>query len=419
MRVRFESSHPAGDYAGGVLSVGILREGAPGVPSSGDNISFSVPRTFHTHNDSVAAALLTLTGRSCPHVRFNFPISAHCATLLRQYYGLLDIGPVDPSLEPRRPGRYLGLMLSGGLDSMGIWQVLTRVVGDDLRVVTTDYGPRFAFEAQGYLHFRRDVTCSTDLRTKGFWREGRFSAATPLLFADYLDLAAVVTGHHFVHLPLAIDSLRDGRPPDFLAHDAALLAGGLAELHIARCLNVTGMLLLAMLAEPETLEAAWRGSARPGSSKHYDKGVILRHLFQRAERTVPDYLRGVSRPHHREPFTSPALARLTMLYMIRHIGLAAVRREVSDLDEYDFSFAQALSLAFMERYNTSCAATIPQDLRSGVLKVFHQAGILPYSEQDYAELEIAREFFHCPEARRKASGRATQHSHSASAGEST
>ena len=44
-----------------------------------DRIHVQVPRDFHVHNDSVAAALMTLVGRSCPIVTFNFPISTRCA----------------------------------------------------------------------------------------------------------------------------------------------------------------------------------------------------------------------------------------------------------------------------------------------------------------------------------------------------
>ena len=111
-----------------------------------DEVSFGVPTDFHTHNDSVAAALLTLVGKACTSAELNFLISQHCADTLAAYYGLSDIGPIDPSLEPRRPGRALGLNFSGGLDSVSVWVLLRELMGEELKVIHADYGPEFARE---------------------------------------------------------------------------------------------------------------------------------------------------------------------------------------------------------------------------------------------------------------------------------
>src|SRR6476659_7171829 len=115
--VSFVSSHVAGDYSSGRLTVWVEREDARSGQTHYDELWFEVPPDFHTDNDSVAAALLTLVGNRRA-VTFNFPISARCAQLLTEFYDLEEVSPVDPSLEPRRPGRRLGLNFSGGLDSM-------------------------------------------------------------------------------------------------------------------------------------------------------------------------------------------------------------------------------------------------------------------------------------------------------------
>jgi hypothetical protein len=385
MRVSFESSHVRGNFGDGRLTVRIQRVDDRRRRTRNDEISFEAPPDFHTHNDSVAAALLTLVGRSCPVVTFNFPISTRCAEILAAHYNLTEVGPIDPSLEPRRRGRYLGLMLSGGLDSMALWLTLRRVLGDDFKIITTDFGGNFEFESRGFQYFRRDVSCRTDFREKGFAREGRFTTAVPLLFADYADLASVTTGHHYPHVPLSVESLRDGGRPRFLDEDRPLNAGGLDEVHIMRCLNVAGQSRLTMLADDDMLEAAWHGSSPAGTTKRFHKGLILRRLYERKGLTPPEWIGDISYTRRRSPFAAP-LMRFSQLYVIKFFGLEVAAQEIDDLERYDFSLLDALTLDCLERYNTNLIQQIPASMRAGVLAVFNEAGIEPYAERDWSEL---------------------------------
>ena len=138
---------------------------------------------------------MTLVGTTYSDVTFNFPISSYCADILTTYYRLREIGPVDASLEPRQPGRWIGLNFSGGFDSVALWCLLKHELQLDFRVITSDYGGRFAHERLGFKHFARDVSCVTNLRQLGYDGRGRFNAAVPLLYADYLDLSALASGH--------------------------------------------------------------------------------------------------------------------------------------------------------------------------------------------------------------------------------
>ena len=143
MRVTFDSSHVRGDFSGGVLTVGIGVEDDQAGMSTWTDIEFDVPPDFHTHNDAVAAALMTLVGRKYAEVTFNFPISTFCADTLRAYYGEIAIGPVDPRAAPRAPGRRIGVNFSGGLDSTAAWLLTRALYGNDFAVITTEYGQSF------------------------------------------------------------------------------------------------------------------------------------------------------------------------------------------------------------------------------------------------------------------------------------
>ena len=74
---------------------GLRLSAVQGPATAFDALWFTVPADFHTHNDSVAAALMTLVGRRFQDVTFNFSISRYCADTLAWYYQLDEIGPVD------------------------------------------------------------------------------------------------------------------------------------------------------------------------------------------------------------------------------------------------------------------------------------------------------------------------------------
>ncbi|RIK40522.1 MAG: hypothetical protein DCC58_13790 [Chloroflexi bacterium] len=391
MRVWFESSHLSGDFLERELRVRVCWEDPGRQTTLVSDMAFEVPPSFHVHNDLVAAALMLLVGSHYSEVAFNFPISSKCAALLRRAYTLDDVGPVAEDLEPRQRGRYLGLCLSGGLDSMAVWLLLRRALGDDFRVLTAAFGDGFAFEQQGYSQFRRDVTCRTTLRRHGLPYGVRMVFVVPLLFADYADIGALTTGHHFLEVPLSIDSLRDGQRPSFLDEDISLHAGGVDEVHIARALNAAGLLKVGLSAPLELQEACFYGAAPRGTLKHFDKGLALRILYAAAGRPRPAWLEDIAPPRAPTQFGGSA-PRFFSLFIMQRLGPAAMRPAYSDIDCYDLDFLTDMSLAFMERYNTNLTQYLPGALRAPLLAAMHATGLQPYAEQDWAELDIIRRY---------------------------
>jgi hypothetical protein len=58
----------------------------------------------------------------------------------------------------------------------------------------------------------------------------------------------------------------------------------------------------------------------------------------------------------------------------------------------DLSFIDEMQMTFLERYITNFIGLIPVDLRTGLLRAFHQVGFEPFDERDYQELEFTRDF---------------------------
>jgi hypothetical protein len=389
MRMTFTSNHVQGDFSSGRLIVQMQAEVSRAPHQPVTTVWFSVPPDFHTHNDSVAAALMTLVGRSFPAARFNFPISQRCADILAWYYSLTDIGPIDRSLEPRRPGRHIALNFSGGLDSTALWVLLHDLATVPFKVVTTEY-QGFALDRPGYLPYHRDVSSETNLRRLKLDRVGRFNCATPLIFADYADLWGVANGHAMNHAPYSIESLADGRRPAFLNQDATYNAGGLAEMHIARGLNEPGLLKILVRAAPERIPAALDGSAFPGDRKRAMKSFMLANLFTSEGLPLPAYLRDF-------PLPEPGIGRRTRtgvsfraVWMLKRLGLPSVARVEPAVYDTDLSMLDDLNVEFFERYRTALIDLMPEPLRAPVLRGLHAAGIYPYDERDHADLDLMR-----------------------------
>ncbi|RIK35552.1 MAG: hypothetical protein DCC58_20335 [Chloroflexi bacterium] len=373
-----------------MLRIEIAVEDAAAGQTRWDAIEFSIPADFHAHNDAVAAALMTLVGTTYQAVSFNFPISSSCAETLQAAYPGVVVGPADPSLEPRRPGQRIGLSFSGGLDSTGALALL-RALEVEPAVITSAY-EHFDFEARGYSHHHRDITCHTNLRCHRLDRSGRFNSAVPLLHADYLGLGMVTTGHT---VNLSGDCLLlpgEVERPTFLQSDLVVNAAGLQELHLVRSLHNHGLSRLLMYLAPQWIEIGLSGTHRPTSEKYYTKAWIFTYLYRQAGLPLPGFLAQLVWPRRSIPFGLDIGMDLRMLHMAKHADFHQVRRICPDLGSYDLTFLRDIELRFLERYHPTIAALLPQDLRPKVLDLFEAAGILPYDAHDWQEIAAVRAF---------------------------
>ncbi|RIK35281.1 MAG: hypothetical protein DCC58_20680, partial [Chloroflexi bacterium] len=294
MHVQFTSSHVGGDFSSGRLVVqAALEQPSRGI-SEVREFFFEVPPDFCTHNDLVAAALLALIGRGYTTAGFNFPISERCARLLAWVHQLEDIGPVDASQEPRRPGTHLGVTFSGGLDSLAVWVLVRDYAGIPFKLITGEFEGYYR-EAVGYAPYRRDVSCYTNFRRVIGEVGRRFDVVIPLLFADYADLGAFTTGHTFASGPMLWNDPRLDAEPEFLWINMFAEAAGLPEVHLVRGLDTAGLLQFLYATAPETLERGMHVTSRPGTTKYRAKASILEYLFRRDGASTPSWLANMPR----------------------------------------------------------------------------------------------------------------------------
>ena len=223
-----------------------------------NEIFFSVPRDFHAHNDLVAAALMAVAGRGFTRRASTSRSRSAARRSCRCYHSIEEVGPVDPDLEPRRPGRYIGVAFSGGLDSLAVWTLLQRrcaglVQGHHRRV-------RGLPSRGGRLRLVPARRQLLDELPAGARRpRPALRCAVPLLFADYADLHSFATGHQFASIPSLWNDPASREPAEFLPQNAVSAAGGLEELHLLRCLDTSA--ILTFLAQPP------RSASKPRSMR--------------------------------------------------------------------------------------------------------------------------------------------------------
>jgi hypothetical protein len=388
MRVSFHSSHVEGDFSSGRLTVRFaLEDDVRGVTHAGE-FFFDVPPDFHVHSDLVAAALMAVMRRGCGDVRFNFPVSAHCAATLPLFHRCGEVTPVDPDLEPRRPGRYLGVSFSGGLDSLAVLTML-REIGEEVKVITAEYAG-FHREAVGYAGYARDVSCHTNFRRVVGDRGRRFDAAVPLLFADYADLGSFATGHQFGGVPGLWVDPRTG-PREVVWQAPVSDAGGLTEVHIARSLRTAGLLRYIVSAAPEQVERGFHATSAPGTQKYLAKGLMLRHIYQEMDVPIPPFLRNLAYSHRTAGMTTERIIHLSTIWEWRYLRHTSARRVDPRIILGDWSALEPLSLDFFWKYCPLSAELIPAAFRERLLATLRAHGIAPYSAQDYDELEAVRQ----------------------------
>ncbi|RIK35554.1 MAG: hypothetical protein DCC58_20345 [Chloroflexi bacterium] len=370
-----------------MLRIEIAVEDAAAGQTRWDAIEFSIPADFHAHNDTVAAALMTLVGTTYQAVSFNFPISARCAELLGRRYQGVAIGPVDPAQAPRRPGQRIGVNFSGGTDSVAVWLLLREFYGNDFLVITSDYFPIGGAEVRGFAGYHRDVTCRTNLRQRGFDQAGRFHFCVPLLFAEYLDLGRIVTGHTLSQTADGVADYRGGLRPAFLDGDLAVQAGGLEDVHLIRSLTSIGVGKLLLTLAPERIDAALEASSHPGQSKQYLNAEILRYLFRDAGLPLTPLLaddRPLRRPMGRFEHA------LRLLYLFSRAGRDVVCTICPDFCLLDLEVLGRLRFTFLTRYNPVLAGLLEEPLRGQAIDLFEACGVSAYDDVDWEELAVVR-----------------------------
>lgn len=360
-----------------------------------DTLSFSLrPKVAAIENDAIACALATLCGKGYEKISMELEVSEKCLEELRKFTGAeIETAPGKSFdlfrrlFAPKRKaeGKYI-LNFSGGFDSMAAMALMPP---EKRALVAIDFGGWFQREADFFEEFH-PYTLTTNFRQLKYDRESwTFMGTGSLLFAGPLNAKHHVFG---TILEASANNLRDNPVKAKQVDFAPFSILGIKEVHLMIGLTEVATAMIMTKFYPEKVEKSLASLAAATSEKRYRKQVLTEIVCERYGRDLQ--LPACKNPDEKQitAFGTYFATDFLALYELKHRGLEVVNRTVVDIPQEAIDLANSLSLEFYERLNTKFLHTIPDDIRPYYLERLEECGVVPYTEKDWEEFKIVRQF---------------------------
>lgn len=345
-----------------------------------DEIFFEVPADFHAHPDCMAACLATLCGTQYRAIHFDFAVSDPCSAAIANRTGA--VVTARGVCSARQPGQAIALNFSGGFDSLAAFHLAPGL----LTTVAVDFGRNFERERAFFETLHPDLICATDFREKRYDRnDWLFMGAVSLLFADYLDLAAISFGTIF---EATVHNYR--LAPATASRNALIESIGLHDATFTRGLTEFGTAMVIDAYAADQIDRSIVSLADPGSEKSLRKRLLIDAARHRGGSAAPDFDRYVYPKRMAKYGQSYAIDFLGLVFA-RLYGRDAVSRWVDGLPaDLDAQLAE-IDVDWVFRRNPLFDPQIAEPLRQDVEARLAGAGIEGFREQDWAGYHAVRQ----------------------------
>ncbi|WP_127541194.1 hypothetical protein [Paenibacillus illinoisensis] len=357
----------------GHIGFNFEEEGGDEQDSSG-RIYFELSPKIRPDNNLVAMAISTLCGNKYNEIVINLPVGKSTASSIRDFTKS-DVKTLDGKELKKKKSKNLVLNFSGGFDSLAAKCLMP----SKTRLVSMDFGGKFSREELFFKKFKpytvKTNLVDTPLR-KNSWS---FMGIASLLFSEYLN-----TEYH------AFGNILEASPGNFSEGQfksrefAAYFAVGIRNAPYVLGLTEVGTLLVVAHYMPEYVNDSLASLANPGEEKRYRKQVLAMIASKRLGKKIEIMeLDPPKKPHFKfgQYFASDFLS----FYIIKYAGIEVASHTISGIPDEVVEVANNLKLEFYERLNTNLIVNFPQHLLGGLLKNISEAGILPYTEDDWRE----------------------------------
>ena len=356
-----------------------------------DNLYFKFSDRFIPSNDRIALALATFCGTAFAEIHFELTLAKdtvdYIAGTTRSKVFATISGAPGPATSPDG----IALSFSGGFDSLSAYCVMP----DDTKLVSIKFGGAFARESDFFEHFDTHIVETNFRELKYDQQSWTFMGVAAILYSDHLNIGYHAFGTILEGLgckniaaiaPPTDPIVRPQYAPRALGvagmTDVSCLISGLTEVGTAMILNHY---------KPDLIEQSLTSLSAPGEEKLYRKQLLVDIVRERfgdnAQRTVD------STPlRRRYKFGDFIAIDLVFLYILKHRGLEAVSRVVSDLPDEAVPLVESLSLQWYERLNPARLSFVPEFMRDQYLEKLNAAGITVYTDDDWREFFMVREF---------------------------
>ena len=357
-----------------------------------DRLEFALsPNPGEIVPDAIAIALSTLCGTSYGEVVMELNVSKNCADAIEAYtHAAVSFAGCSREGAIGRNGSLTNIALnfSGGFDSLAAYSLMPK---EKTKLVSMDWGGRFFREE---LFFRRFNPCivKTNIQKLGYCRETwTFMGIGMILFSGVLDIGYGAFGGTFENT--AVNMVRCPRiATEYRTEPFSFL--GIKDLRVTHGITEIGSLMVVLRHAPSLFMDILRSVAAPGSEKLYRKSVLAYIVNKR-------FGCGIDVPIQNEPlkaaykFGENMTIDMLCLYEMKHVGREIASKTVSDIPETAEELVHGLDMSFFERLNTNFLGSIPSECQDYYMTRLLKAGIRPYSEEDWYELDEVCKFLSC------------------------
>lgn len=348
------------------------------------NLIFELTPKIKVHNDLICIALSTLCGRGkYIQIEFDIPISNYAKKEIEEFCQASVILPESNELYDEIKSinlsnrENIALNFSGGFDSLAAKYLMPK----NTILTSMDFGGRFAREGVFFRKFNTNIVKTNLLDTHLRYNSWSFMGISSILFSEYYNIKYITFGgileasiNNISNNPVAMKNITF--PP--------LKAAGLINAPYTLGITEIGTAMTILHHSPELVEMSLDSLANPGESKKYRKQLIT-HIVSN-KMNIGIKINKFDEPNHKLSFGKNFADDFLLFYFVKNLEKGLTLRLFDSIPDEIYELSEKSSFTFYERLNPNFLVNFPQELRGELLKNTSDVGIIPYTKQDWTEL---------------------------------
>jgi cyanophycin synthetase len=349
------------------------------------NVYFELSPKILPSSDLIALALSTLCGTKYSNVHIDLNISPSILNSISKFT-LANVTAKSnfDNFKPNEQLNKITLNFSGGFDSLAAKCIMP----DDTSLVSMDFGGNFSRERTFFGNFSPCIVKTNLLSTLLRYNSWTFMGIASILFSEYLGTNYQTFGNileaSLDNFSSKLYNVRHFSAPPFIA-------AGIESAPYVLGLTEVGTIKLIAHYHPELIDKSLISLANPGEEKRCRKQFLAKIVTQKLRMALNlDMVDCPSKILFK--FGQNFAGDFLSFYIVKNAGMDIASQALNDIPKEVEATVETLRLDFYERYNTNFIINFPQTLKSDMLSKLTEAGIEAYTEADWKEFKIIRQF---------------------------
>ncbi len=273
---------------------------------------------------------------------------------------------------------------SGGFDSLALLALLPE---EKTKLVSLNFGGWFERESYSFTSYKTEIV-STNCRRNAMNRSidlaknnWRFMGCASILMQEKYRANYVSFGSVFDSSALYVANRHVHKTEDELFYNI-----GMRDFPVAKGFTQVGSIMLVATFFPDKVVQVLDSCAVVGSDKRRMKELFLKALSESKSIGVPKFEETVC-DREKKKFGEHYDYDIMSLYILKKFGKDVASEIMDNIPDEAISLCERLDLSFFERINTNYLEELPSWFVGDYLEKLYKAGIVPYTQDDFLELE--------------------------------